>query len=540
VSRSEPPEEQELSFAVRLERVCDRFEADWRTGQPRIEDYLAGWQGEQRLALLRELVALDLLYRRRRGEECRAANYRGRFPELSADWLAAALAGQLSAPEQRTTAEQERTPPTAEDAEVPPQVGRYRIEGEVGRGGMGVVLRGHDPDFGRALAVKVLLPRHRGNAELERRFLEEARLTGQLQHPGVPAAHEMGTLPDGRPFFALKLVKGTTLAELLTARAGPTEEMPRFLGIFEAVCQTLAYAHSKGVIHRDLKPGNVMVGAFGEVQVMDWGLAKLLGAEPAEPGAGGEEPSTVYTGGPEAALTQAGTVLGTLAYMAPEQARGEVSRVDERADVFGLGAILCVLLTGSPPYAGAQVFRQARQADLAECFARLGRCGAEPELVSLARSCLAPEPADRPRHAGEVAAAVGAYLAGVQERLRRAEVPRERAQAKLLVTCRTLMRRWPFLEDAVMARIAPEQARLAALRVWAAQVRDRQGPHASVSTELAELAGTLAHVLDAAEDAPRTRAATNLAPSLQQTAALLIGRLVLGGVKLSELPASSG
>jgi tetratricopeptide (TPR) repeat protein len=412
-----------------VDRLCTEFEKAWRTGRPRIEEFLADWQGEQRLELLRELVALDVLCRRRRGEQCLAADYE-RFPELSADGLAAALAGPPSAPDQRTSARQERTP-LAEDADVPAQVGRYRIEDEVGRGAMGVVLRAHDADFGRALAIKVLLPCHRGNAELERRFREEARLTGQLQHPGVPAAHEMGTLPDGRPFFALKLVQGRTLAELLAARTAPTEDLPRWLGIFEHLCQAVAYAHSRGVIHRDLKPGNVMVGAFGEVQVMDWGLAKLLAAEAAEPSAAEPEASTVYTGRAEGALTQAGTVLGTYAYMPPEQARGEVSRIDERADVFGLGAILCEVLTGSPPYGREQVQRQARQADLADAFARLDRCGAERELVALARACLAAEPDERPRHAGAVAHAVGAYLAGVQQRLRQAELERARAEVQL-------------------------------------------------------------------------------------------------------------
>ena len=170
--------------------------------------------------------------------------------------------------------------PTA--ADLPEQVGRYRIEGEIARGGMGVVLRASDPDFGRTLAVKILLDHRRGDEAAVRRFIDEARLCGQLQHPGVPPVHEMGTLPDGRPYFAMKLVKGETLAALLARRANSMEDLPRFLSIFEQVCQTVAYAHSREVIHRDLKPANVMVGAFGEVQVMDWGLAKALGARPEE------------------------------------------------------------------------------------------------------------------------------------------------------------------------------------------------------------------------------------------------------------------
>jgi serine/threonine protein kinase len=109
-----------------------------------------------------------------------------------------------------------------------------------------------------------------------RRFVEEAQVCGQLQHPGIVPVHDLGRLEDGRPFFAMKLVKGRTLAELLRERAGPDDDLPRLLGIFEQVCQAVAYAHSKGVIHRDLKSANVMVGAFGEVQLMDWGLAKVL------------------------------------------------------------------------------------------------------------------------------------------------------------------------------------------------------------------------------------------------------------------------
>src|SRR5262249_10559668 len=152
--------------------------------------------------------------------------------------------------------------------------------------------------------------------------------------------------------------------------------------VFEQVCQALAYAHAQGVIHRDLKPANVMVGAFGEVQVMDWGLAKGLSPAPADavsepPADGGGGSPTVCGGGGE---TQAGTVLGTPGYMAPEQARGEADALDERCDVFGLGAMLCNILTGHPPFSGeapeARV-RQAARGDLAEAFARLDGCGAD-------------------------------------------------------------------------------------------------------------------------------------------------------------------
>src|SRR5262249_11446609 len=162
---------------------------------------------------------------------------------------------------------------------------------------------------------------------------------------------------------------------LLRGRTSPAEELPRFVAIFAQLCQAVAYAHSRGVIHRDLKPANVMVGAFGEVQVMDWGLAKLLSREgPTEAPAQLEESSAICTMRMEepGVSTQAGAVLGTPAYMAPEQARGEVGRLDERANVFGLGAILGVILTGQPPYVATameEVYRRAAQADLGEALA---------------------------------------------------------------------------------------------------------------------------------------------------------------------------
>src|SRR5262249_30681271 len=155
------------------------------------------------------------------------------------------------------------------------------------------------------------------------------------------------------PFFAMKLVGGRTLAELLARRAEPGQDRAHLLSIFGQACQAVAYAHSRGVIHRDLKPANIMVGAFGEVQVMDWGLAKVLGGadpmvpEPHEPPLG--QPLTIRPGGPP---SRPGTVMGTPAYMPPEQACGRTDRLDERCDVFGLGAILCEILTGLPPYAG--------------------------------------------------------------------------------------------------------------------------------------------------------------------------------------------
>src|SRR5215471_4975278 len=153
---------------------------------------------------------------------------------------------------------------------------------------MGTVLLSRDPELGRDLALKVMRADYTGRPAVMQRFREEAQVGGQLQHPGVVPVYELGCADDGRPYFTMKLVKGVTLAQLLKERSSPAQDRPRFLKVFEQVCQTVAYAHAKGVIHRDLKPANVMVGAFGEVQVMDWGLAKVLNAGPAS---GQEQPT---------------------------------------------------------------------------------------------------------------------------------------------------------------------------------------------------------------------------------------------------------
>jgi serine/threonine-protein kinase len=241
----------------------------------------------------------------------------------------------------------------------------------------------------------------------------------------------LGRLADQRPYFTMKLVKGQTFAALLAARQDSAENRPHFLGVFVQVCQTLAYAHARGVIHRDLKPSNIMVGAFGEVQVMDWGLAKVLaegGAQKTPPPEGAGTIRTQRNGGAEApdsaTQTEAGPVLGTPAYMAPEQARGDLHLVDARADVFGLGAILCFLLTGQPPFTGqrSEVMRKAQAAQLDDACRRLDGCGADAELIGLAKRCLAAEPGDRPRDASEVAAAVTAHQDAVAQRLRQAEM----------------------------------------------------------------------------------------------------------------------
>jgi serine/threonine-protein kinase len=309
---------------------------------------------------------------------------------------------------------------------------RYAFGDEIARGGMGVIYRGLDRALGRPLALKVLRADLAHQPDLVRRFLEEAQITGQLQHPGVVPIHEIGRLPDERPFFAMKLVEGQTLQTLLEQRPGPGHELPRFLKVFAQICETVAFAHSRGVLHRDIKPANVMVGAFGEVQVMDWGLAKVVGARTQAVGA---EVARGGAMGPVAegdSRTEVGSVLGTFAYMPPEQARGDTAVLDPRCDVFGLGALLCKILTGHPPYLGTRddVRDAARSGATRGAHARLDACGADGELVALAKRCLAAEAAARPADAGAVARAMAAHLAGVQDRLRAAELATAAAEAR--------------------------------------------------------------------------------------------------------------
>src|SRR5262245_61744567 len=316
-------------------------------------------------------------------------------------------------------------------------VGCYEVPGfellnEIGRGGMGVVWRARDLSLDREVAIKFLHEKFSADSSVAERFVEEARITGQLQHPGIPAVYHVGKLADGRPYLAMKLIKGQTLHELLAEK-----ELPNWLAIFEAGCQAVGYAHARNVIDRDLKPANVMVGSFGQVQVMDWGLAKVLSSKAIPTTERIQtEPFSTDIRSPRASDssdTQAGSVIGTPAFMSPEQAAGEVDRIDQRSDVFAIGAILCTILTGKPPYQGrtAEAVRAAAVlGKMDDALARLDGRGAEPGLVSLAKRCLAVEPNDRPADASAVAADVAGLRAAAEQRARDAEMERARAEVQ--------------------------------------------------------------------------------------------------------------
>lgn len=358
-----------------------------------------------------------------------------------------------------TAAMQSQTAPdssTGPPTDLPPRVGRFVILGELARGGMGIIYTAHDPAFDRAVAVKVLARRLADRPESARRFLDETRVTGRLQHPAIPPVHDLGYLPDGRPYLVMKLIQGNSLSVILENRSLANADQSHLIGILEQIGQAVGYAHSKGVVHRDLKPQNIMVGRFGEVQVMDWGLAKVLSSRlegvpstefltDAKEPASNEKPIAQFgkkafvpsdtvtcIEADETDRTVAGSVLGTPGYMAPEQARGEVDRIGPAADVFGLGAILCKILTGKPPFVGEseEVRTQAIGGHLQPAFDRLDRCGADSNLVALAKQWLAPDFADRPADANCVAQALAGYRSSLEARLRAVEIERAAVAAK--------------------------------------------------------------------------------------------------------------
>ncbi|MBO0699210.1 MAG: serine/threonine protein kinase, partial [Zavarzinella sp.] len=288
---------------------------------------------------------------------------------------------------------------------TPPETGeRYVLVRPHASGGIGDVWLAHDVDLGREVALKELRPERARDPAIAERFLREARVTGRLQHPGIVPVYELvpgNPGPDGRPadapFYTMRFVQGRTLSDaarayhdrLAAGTAGPLE-LTGLLNAFVSVCNTVAYAHSRGVIHRDLKGENVVLGDFGEVIVLDWGFAKLVGEKEDAESANGQVPASPPT------QTLAGTVVGTPAYMAPEQAEGRADRIDVRTDVYGLGAILFEVLTGRPPFTGAdsrEVLRKARAGEFPRPEAIAP--GAPPPLAAVCRRAMARDPDQR-------------------------------------------------------------------------------------------------------------------------------------------------
>ena len=228
---------------------------------------------------------------------------------------------------------------------------RYELRELVARGGMGVVYAAEDEKLHRRVALKVLDTTD-ASAELTARLVREARILAQLEHPGIVPVHDVGTLSDGRMFYTMKFVEGQRLDEYIEQM----DSLPQRLRLLLRICDAVAFAHARGVLHRDLKPANIMVGPFGEVLVMDWGLAKILrenlpSEETVLAAPNRKIPETDST--QSTVVTGHGTVMGTPGYMSPEQARGETEKVDERSDIFSLGALLKFVAAPSAKKSGS-------------------------------------------------------------------------------------------------------------------------------------------------------------------------------------------
>ncbi len=268
---------------------------------------------------------------------------------------------------------QRRGPPPTPAAAPPSLRGKERLrdEGEIARGGMGSIRRLYDTDLLRHIAMKVLDIEWAAHPGSKERFLDEARITGQLDHPNIVPIHELVLDARGVPsYFTMTLVDGQTLTSLIAAQK-TQRDLERLLEILVRVCDAMAFAHSRGIIHRDLKPDNVMVGSFGQVYVMDWGCAHVCDDRRFAPRRADPE----------------GTVIGTVQYMAPEQAWGRIQQIDHRTDVFALGGILYKMLTGRRPIPARSKWR---------CRWRKVGSSVRPRRASASRSSRRPRSAGSP------------------------------------------------------------------------------------------------------------------------------------------------
>lgn len=341
------PEPEKLTLAARIDSVCDGFEAEWRAGrQPRIESYLEAAAAPEREGLFRSLLAVEVELRLHQGEKVQSGVYRQRFPDRAETVVAVfrELSEKSKKPGEGATRETSvsqkglitqsyEAKPDPVVASNPTHIGRFEILATLGEGGFGKVYKARDPQLDREVAIKVPRP---GALETERdreRFLREARSAATIQHPNVCPVHEVGQVGND-PYIVMGLVPGQSLAAMLDARKAPMPGRQAAL-IVRKLALALEAAHAKGVIHRDLKPSNVMLDSDRkDVVIMDFGLARRIKKD-------------------EARLTHSGMVMGTPAYMSPEQARGDMQTVGPPSDVYSLGVMLYEMIAAKRPYTGS-------------------------------------------------------------------------------------------------------------------------------------------------------------------------------------------
>jgi serine/threonine-protein kinase len=287
---------------------------------------------------------------------------------------------------------------------------RYEYVRDIGSGGVGSVHCVRDRMLLRHVALKILDPVLARNPIQVERFVNEAQINAQLEHPNIVPVHEIVLAPEGPKYFTMKLVEGVNLHDWISSTGRPggsVEALHDMLAAFLKVCDAMAFAHSRGVLHCDLKPGNIMVGAFGEVYLMDWGLARLRGDVAAQPGG-----ITVSSSDTAAAGTRS-RVMGTPGFMAPEQAHGQESDYSEQTDVFGLGAVLFAILTGRSPFSGSDLTEALAKARACQItFPPASALQIPPRLCRIASRALERDPKDRYGSVLELKADVEAFLRG--------------------------------------------------------------------------------------------------------------------------------
>jgi serine/threonine-protein kinase len=305
---------------------------------------------------------------------------------------------------------------------------RYETSDVLGQGGMGEVRACQDRRIGREVALKVVHRKFGSRGDMKERFLREARVQGQLEHPAVVPVYDLARGPDGEPYFTMKRVRGVTLEKIIELlRAGDEQAKKKYslrklLGVLTSVCLALEFVHGRGVVHRDLKPANVMLGDFGEVYLLDWGLAKILGTQDPTVEARPESapPAAPVTSGARlasgpSALTSAGTLLGTPGYMPREQLLVDLLEIDGRVDVYALGAILFELLTLEKLHSGAtldEVLKSTMDGVVAQPSLRAPQRDVPPELEAICVRATATDASNRYASAREMSEAIERYLDG--------------------------------------------------------------------------------------------------------------------------------
>jgi serine/threonine protein kinase len=399
-----------------IDAVCERFEEAWEKAEsvgerPAIEVYLGELSGPEQAFLLCELAAFDFDYRRLAGENPSVAEYRARFSNLNAARFARLLAPQASGEPGATIDEHaSRSAPGL----------RYRILRPHARGGLGEVFVALDQELHREVALKEIKEERARDAVSRNRFLMEAEITGGLEHPGIVPVYGLGQYDDGRPFYAMRFIKGDNLKEAI-GRFHEAEKPGRdpgerslalrdLLRRFVDVCNAVAYAHSRGVLHRDLKPGNIMLGKYGETLIVDWGLAKPIGRSDRTRTT--EESTLQPSSASDWVATVMGTVIGTPAYMSPEQAAGRLDLLGPASDIYSLGATLYALLTGTAPFDESERVELLQQVQRGAWLApRLVKPNTPPALDAICRKAMAQQPQDRYVTALALAADVEHWLA---------------------------------------------------------------------------------------------------------------------------------